>query len=114
MSIKPDTTALVIPVPAADPVVGEWRARLDPTTALGVPPHITVLYPFLSPAALTEADLAALRQLFRSFDPFSFALPSVGRSVRYVSNGLLWMIIRNRKNIWTIEMTATAYGMSSR
>ena len=43
MSIKPDTTALVIPVPAADAVVGEWRSRLDPTTAMGEPPHITLL-----------------------------------------------------------------------
>ena len=40
--------------------------------------------------------------------------PSGGVAVRNVSNGFLWMIIRNRKNTSTTAMIATTYGISSR
>lgn len=54
-------TALIVPVPEAEPVVGVWRDRYDPAAAEGVPAHVTVLYPFL-PREL--ADPVALRELF--------------------------------------------------
>jgi len=40
--------------------------------------------------------------------------PSVGVCVRNVENGLLWITIRNRKNISVAETTATTHGISSR
>lgn len=42
-------TALIVPVDAADPVVGRHRAVLDRSAAWGVPAHVTVLYPFVAP-----------------------------------------------------------------
>jgi len=44
---RPAETALIVPVPEAEPVVGPWRASLDTAASWGVPAHITVLYPFL-------------------------------------------------------------------
>jgi 2'-5' RNA ligase len=55
--------AVVVPVPAAESVVSLWRERFDRSAAEGMPAHITVLYPFLGQDLLTEAVLAALREL---------------------------------------------------
>jgi hypothetical protein len=41
-------TALVVLVPEAEALVGAHRLRHDPAAAVGVPAHVTVLYPFRS------------------------------------------------------------------
>lgn len=70
-------TAFVVLVPEAEPRVAALRARCDPVAALGVPAHITLLYPFLPPArvqrgVLRRAAAAIARQ--RAFD-FRLAAP---------------------------------------
>ena len=71
-------TALLLPVPAAEPAVGQHRARLDEAARDGVPAHITVLYPFLPPAGIDEALLASLGRLFAGVAAFGFTLDRVG------------------------------------
>jgi 2'-5' RNA ligase len=73
-----DQTALLILAPAAEPAVGEHRARLDPAARDGVPAHLTVLYPFLPPALVDGAALTSLRRLFADFPAFIFTLDQVG------------------------------------
>jgi hypothetical protein len=46
-------SAVVVPVPEAEPRVGALRTALDPSAALGVPAHVTILYPFVAPAQST-------------------------------------------------------------
>lgn len=70
-------TALLVPVPAAEPAVGRHRARLDEAARDGVPAHITVLYPFLPPAGIDEPLLASLGRLFAGFAAFEFTLDRV-------------------------------------
>jgi 2'-5' RNA ligase len=54
-------TAVVVPVPAAEPVVAAWRERHDPSAAAGMPAHVTALYPFLP--GVTAGTLTTLRSL---------------------------------------------------
>lgn len=74
MPLKPDTTALVVLVPAADPLVDPWRQRFDPSRPQGVPAHITLLYPFVTPAEVDRALLDRLGELFAAAAPFDFVL----------------------------------------
>jgi hypothetical protein len=71
-------TALLLPVPAAEPAVSRHRARLDEAARDGVPAHVTVLYPFLPPAGISEPLLASLGRLFAGFAAFGFTLDRVG------------------------------------
>jgi len=71
-------TALLLPVPAAEPAVGQHRARLDEAAGDGVPAHITVLYPFLPPAGIDDVLLASLGRLFAGLEAFEFTLDRVG------------------------------------
>src|SRR5262245_31356654 len=41
-------TALVAVIQEAEPMVGAWRSRLDPSAAAGVPAHVSGLSPFLA------------------------------------------------------------------
>ena len=80
-------SALLLPVPAAEPAVGQHRARLDEAARDGVPAHITVLYPFLPPAGIGETLLAALGTLFAGHAAFQFTLDKVG----WFGEELVWL-----------------------
>jgi len=67
-------SGLLVEIPQAEPAVGRFRERLDPSTGLGVPAHITVLYPFIPPAGLDAAVLGQLEQLFAAVPRFAFRL----------------------------------------
>ncbi|MEU7857620.1 2'-5' RNA ligase family protein [Nonomuraea sp. NPDC049141] len=69
-------TALVVPIPEAEPVVGRWRTALDPSAAYGVPAHVTVMYPFLP---LDAVDREALAGLFAGYAPFEVVFARCGR-----------------------------------
>ena len=72
-------SAFIVPVPEAEPWVKDLRERYDPIAAVGMPAHITVLFPFMSPDLLTDNDLARAAGIFRRFRPFEFRLEQVGR-----------------------------------
>ncbi len=72
-------SALIIAVPKAEPLVKAWRERFDPSAAVGVPAHITILYPFMPPGEITPAVLTELHDLFARFSAFEFTLPELRR-----------------------------------
>ncbi len=74
-------SAVLAEVPQAETWVAAWRERLDPSAALGVPSHITVLWPFVPAAALTTADVARLRDAVVGSGPLVFSLVAVDEFV---------------------------------
>ncbi len=72
-------SALLIPVPAVEPVVGEWRSLYDPSAACGVPAHITLLVPFVRPTEIDVALLEELRAHFAAVKPFAYRFPTFAR-----------------------------------
>jgi 2'-5' RNA ligase len=72
-------SALAVLVPEAEMLVGSYRAAYDPSAARGMPAHITVLYPFLSPDAIDDGVLDRLRRCCARFTAFDFALTTTRR-----------------------------------
>lgn len=70
----PRETALIVAVPEAEEAVAELRLEHDPAARLGVPAHITILYPFASPEAVDEQSIASLLERHAAF---AFELASV-------------------------------------
>jgi 2'-5' RNA ligase len=66
-------TALIIEVPEAEPFVREWRLRYD-NASIGIPAHVTLLFPFVAAEHFDDVLLDELRRLFAEQDAFSFAL----------------------------------------
>ena len=79
MSSNIPQSALGATVPEAEPWVKDLRERYDPTAAVGVPAHITVLFPFVPPNLITDSDLARAAEIFQRFRSFEFRLEQVGR-----------------------------------
>ena len=71
-------SALIVAVPAAERVVGLLRKTLDSSAPLGVPAHITVLYPFMPPDLLNDDVLSDPASMFSSVPRFELSLASVG------------------------------------
>jgi 2'-5' RNA ligase len=81
-------SAILVPVPAADSVVGRWRHEYDPVAAMGVPAHITLLVPWLAPEEIGASDLAELDEELSDVKAFEFDLTHVdwfGRRVLWVA-----------------------------
>src|SRR4051812_28961248 len=72
----PRRTALIVEVPEAEAQVGELRLEHDSSAALGVPAHITILFPFVDGESVDED---ALTELFARFPAFDFELDRVER-----------------------------------
>ncbi|HEY3724594.1 MAG TPA: 2'-5' RNA ligase family protein [Acidimicrobiia bacterium] len=70
-------TALLVPVAAAEPLVRRHRLALDPVAPLGVPAHITVLYPFVPPDDVDQPVCDAIADVLAVFSPFDFSLTHV-------------------------------------
>jgi 2'-5' RNA ligase len=65
-------TAVIVPVPEGAPLVDEWHEQ-----STGMPPHVTVLFPFVTPIS---ADLiAALEEVFAAVAPFKVCFRETGR-----------------------------------
>jgi len=71
-------TALIITVPEAEALVGDWRERYD-NASLGIPAHVTLLFPFVPSEKADDTLLADLSELFGAQPAFSFSLPRVAR-----------------------------------
>lgn len=81
-------SALLVPVPAAERLVGAARAVHDPVAAAGVPAHVTLIAPWVEPAALDdELPLADLREALAGVAAFAFDLAEVG----WFSDRVLWL-----------------------
>jgi 2'-5' RNA ligase len=80
-------SVLLVSVPPAGPAVARYRSRLDSSAPLGVPAHVTVLYPFLPPPEVSADVLASLSRLFASVGRFRFLLDRTG----WFDDRVLWL-----------------------
>lgn len=72
-------TGLIVRIPEAEPYVGGWRERLDPSARAGVPAHITVLFPFLEEGRTDASVHSALADVFGSHPAFDLRFERCGR-----------------------------------
>jgi len=77
-------TALIVEVPEAEPAVAALRLEHDPMARLGVPAHVTILFPFAAP---DDVDEQAITEVLAPFAGFSFALDRVER----FDEGPVWL-----------------------
>ncbi|MGO2746497.1 2'-5' RNA ligase family protein [Microbacterium sp.] len=79
-------TALVVKVPQVDELVA-LRQLYAAGATNGVPPHITILFPFIPAAQLRESDLDAVRRVALSVREFDYALTGTG----WFGDRVLWL-----------------------
>lgn len=77
--MQPIESALVVLVPDAEVLVKPFRDKHDPAAAIGVPAHVTLLYPFIAPNEISLAVLDDLRQCLERFLPFDFSFAETRR-----------------------------------
>jgi 2'-5' RNA ligase len=75
--VEADLSAVVVPIPEAEPWVGALRAAFDPSAALGVPAHVTIMFPFVPPARLDDGVLAALGEVLANALAFEIEFSKV-------------------------------------
>jgi 2'-5' RNA ligase superfamily len=71
------SSAIVVLVPEAEHLVDALRARHDPAAALGVPAHVTVLFPFVSP--VNDDTIRRVAEIASRHAPFATTFGTVER-----------------------------------
>jgi len=74
---RPLETALVLVLDDAEPFDSVRRDFATATVALGIPFHVTLLYPFAPRDELTDAVIAETRALFAAREPIEFSLTRI-------------------------------------
>jgi len=72
-------SALIVRVDEAEPLVGALRRRYDDNASQGLPPHVTILVPFMAPAQIDASVLRRLRQAVAPVRAFEFRLTHLCR-----------------------------------
>ncbi|WP_030463967.1 2'-5' RNA ligase family protein [Kitasatospora sp. NRRL B-11411] len=72
-------TGLIVRIPEAEPFVGGWRERFDPSAQAGVPAHVTVLFPFLDESRIDALVHSALADVLGSHPAFDLRFERCGR-----------------------------------
>ena len=85
--MQPTESAVLVLVPEAEGLVAQHRAVLDHAAAIGVPAHVTVLYPFVPPERTDDAVIAALAQAVGSVPAFDVTF----RRLRWFDRSVLWL-----------------------
>jgi 2'-5' RNA ligase len=85
--MPPSQSALIVPIPEAEPAVGDHRARFDTAASWGIPAHITVFYPFLQPSIIDTTVLSALQDIFWTVPRFTLRLTRIG----WFGDKVLWL-----------------------
>jgi 2'-5' RNA ligase len=80
-------SGLVLEVPEAEAAVGRHRAVLDANARLGVPAHVTVLFPFVPPAQIDPVVVAELRRILAGTAAFDFRLTRTA----WFGDEVLWL-----------------------
>ncbi len=70
------STSLIIPVFDLDPHT--WRVWSEMNPASTLPPHVSLLFPFLPPCRITDRVLSELAELIARARPFTYDLDRVG------------------------------------
>jgi 2'-5' RNA ligase len=80
-------SGLVVEIPEAENVVATHRLQLDGVARLGVPAHVTVLFPFAPPEQLAPPVLRRLETLFAGVAAF----PCTFARTAWFDETVLWL-----------------------
>ena len=73
-------SALVVPVAGAAAAADPWRERTcTAKPSAGIPPHVTIAFPFVPPSELDDALVEGLAELVGAVPGFPFELAGFGR-----------------------------------
>lgn len=84
---EPTETAIIVPVPTAEPVAGRHRQLLDPTASWGVPAHVTVISPFVPPHQVTEDTIAEVRASLDGLPAFDCTFSQI----KWFREDVMWL-----------------------
>jgi hypothetical protein len=84
-------SGLIVEIPEAEPAVAWHRERLDGSARLGIPAHVTVLFPFMPPRAIGPAVLTGLEHLFAAASQFRFQFDRTA----WFGDEVLWLAPRD-------------------
>jgi 2'-5' RNA ligase len=73
------SSGLVLLAPELGPVIDDLRARHDPAARQGMPPHVTLLYPFMDPVKFGPSRRARLAEVIRGFPALELSFSKIGR-----------------------------------
>jgi 2'-5' RNA ligase len=80
-------SAVIVTVPSAEDAVAQHRTRFDRAAGLGVPAHVTILYPFVPPSLIDAHVISTLAAAVATVPRFHAACETTG----WFGTEVLWL-----------------------
>lgn len=75
--IEERESVIIVPVPAAESVIGKWRNKYDLIASHGMGAHITTLFPFKNSKQIDEKVLNKMKNFFSNVHTFEFSMTKI-------------------------------------
>lgn len=108
-----DVTTLAFLVPEAESVWGSYRAQHDPSAAMGMPAHITVIWPFKHPdeiAADVMARIAAITATQPCFNVSFHQIAAFDKTALFLTPEPSWPFLQLTSAVWRAYPEFPPYG----
>ncbi len=70
---------MLVPALNVGQLVYDLRMQYDPSAAAGIPPHVTLMFPFIPPSDLNDSAIEMLERLINGAGAFQFSLTGVNQ-----------------------------------
>jgi 2'-5' RNA ligase len=94
-----EQSALVLPVLPVDPLARPYRKQYTIDGAMGLPAHITILFPFFDQQAWTADNQARLEATAAGIEPFEYQIVGFNR---FVEKGVLYLEPDNQEMLLSL------------
>lgn len=100
-----EQSALILPVLPVDPLARPYRKQYTKDGAMGLPAHVTLLFPFFDQAAWTEERQSQLETAAAAIEPFEYQLIGLNR---FADKGVLYLEPDNQPALLNLIHTIAA------
>jgi|GEM_PF-453953 len=99
---RPAESVLFVPVPQATEALGDVPGFAPTFGGPDLPPHVTLLYPFVPADEVDDATIAAVADMVAGLDPFPFTLTNVDRfaDATYLVPEPKWAFVDITQRLW--------------
>lgn len=90
-------SSIDIHIPELEVLIAPWRSPTVEVAALGVPPHVTILWPWRN-APVTSEDITGIADVLKNIEPLTLVFDQL----KVFPNGTIYLAMQNAESVQSV------------